>query len=249
MVEDLYTSGEYLNKQPNWHVGESPWKAREILRMMQRNNIVAHTICEIGCGAGEVLRQLQTKLPNDCTFWGYEISPQAFELCQTRANERLLFKLLDIREEEHVFFDLILVLDVLEHLEDYFSFLKMVKSKSTFKIFQIPMDLSVRSVLYGYLIEYRDLYGHLHYFTKETALRTLEDAGYTILDYFYTHESVVPIGIQPNETTGDPFTRVKRLVGKTKNEILKYSNRLFFCIHPDLAVRVTGRWRLMILAQ
>jgi len=34
------------------------------------------------------------------------------------------------------------------------------------------------------------LYAHLHYFSKETALRTLEDAGYEVLDYFYTPRSV-----------------------------------------------------------
>jgi len=34
MIEELYTSGEYLKKNPTWHVGESPWKAREIMRMM-----------------------------------------------------------------------------------------------------------------------------------------------------------------------------------------------------------------------
>jgi 2-polyprenyl-3-methyl-5-hydroxy-6-metoxy-1,4-benzoquinol methylase len=122
MSENLYISGEYLKKQPDWHVGESPWKAREIRRMIAQNNIVPKTICEVGCGAGEVLNQLQQTMEDDCTFWGYEISPQAFELCETRANEKLHFKLVDIREEEHAYFDLILVLDVLEHLEEYFSF-------------------------------------------------------------------------------------------------------------------------------
>jgi len=34
------------------------------------------------------------------------------------------------------------------------------------------------------------MYAHLHYFSKETALRTLEDAGYEVLDYFYTPRSV-----------------------------------------------------------
>jgi len=38
-----------------------------------------------------------------------------------RTNEGQNFKLMDTREEKDVFFDLILVLDVTEHLEDYFS--------------------------------------------------------------------------------------------------------------------------------
>ena len=31
--------------------------------------------------------------------------------------------------------------------------------------------------------------GHIHYFTKEIAFRTLIDTGYTIVDYFYTSAS------------------------------------------------------------
>src|SRR5438874_5172827 len=173
MLEELYTSGTYLEKNPTWHVGESPWKAREITRMMARNKILPKTVCEVGCGAGEVLRLLQGTMDPECVFWGYEISPQAFELCKSRANEKLHFKLLDIREEKDAFFDLILVMDVLEHMEDYFSLLRAIQQKSPYKIIHIPMDLSVRSVLRGYLLNYRRAYGHLHYFTKEIALQML----------------------------------------------------------------------------
>lgn len=42
--------------------------------------------------------------------------PQAFALCRGRANEWLHFKLADIRHEEGASFDLMLVMDVLEHL-------------------------------------------------------------------------------------------------------------------------------------
>ncbi len=91
MFKELYTSGEYLEKNPTWHVEESPWKAKQILRMMKQNSISPRTICEVGCGAGEVLKQLQERMDPACSFWGYEISPQAFELCKPRANEKLHF--------------------------------------------------------------------------------------------------------------------------------------------------------------
>jgi 2-polyprenyl-3-methyl-5-hydroxy-6-metoxy-1,4-benzoquinol methylase len=37
-------------------------------------------------------------------------------------------------KEEGAFFDLILILDVIEHVEDYFSFLRDLKSKSQYKL-------------------------------------------------------------------------------------------------------------------
>src|SRR5947209_19856147 len=119
-LEELYTSGEYFEKWPTWHAEESPWRAKQITRMIERNHLAAKTICEVGCGAGEILKQLQARMNDQSTFWGYEISPQAFKICQSRANERLHFKLADFTQEKDAFFDLILMIDVIEHVEDYF---------------------------------------------------------------------------------------------------------------------------------
>ena len=121
-LEEKYITGEYLEKNPTWHIEKSPWKVRHIMSMLKRHHLVRNTICEIGCGAGEVLRLLQLRMSEACTFWGYDVSPQAIEMCKKRANERLHFKLADIRQEQEGFFDLLLVLDVIEHLEDYLSF-------------------------------------------------------------------------------------------------------------------------------
>ena len=137
MIVNMYTTGEYLAKNPTWDVEDSPWKAKQILCMMARNKVMSETICEIGCGAGEILKQLQKHLDRQCTLWGYEISPQAFELSKSRANERLHFKLADIRQEDDTFFDLILIMDVIEHVEDYFSFLRDLKPKSQYKIIHL----------------------------------------------------------------------------------------------------------------
>src|SRR2546430_16681007 len=52
----LYLGGKYLVKNPAWHVKESLWKARQVLR---RNHVSSSTVWEAGCGAGEVLGQLQ----------------------------------------------------------------------------------------------------------------------------------------------------------------------------------------------
>ncbi len=180
-----YTDGAYLRKNPLWHAEESPFKVKQILRMLEKNRLQPNTICEVGCGAGEVLRLLQGKMEKGCRFWGYDISPQAMELCKSRTNEGLQFKLADLTREEDAFFDLLLVLDVFEHVEDYFGFLDGIRTKSDLKIFHIPLDLSVQAVLRKRgLLKRRELWGHLHYFTKETALETLKDVGYELLDYF-----------------------------------------------------------------
>jgi 2-polyprenyl-3-methyl-5-hydroxy-6-metoxy-1,4-benzoquinol methylase len=122
MAESLYTSGQYLEKNPTWHTEESPWKVGHLVPMLRRHHLVPQTICEVGCGAA--LARAQERMSDTCTLWGYDISPQVIKMCQGKANARLHFKLANIRQEPEVFFDLLLVLDVIEHLEDYFSFLE-----------------------------------------------------------------------------------------------------------------------------
>ena len=248
IFEDMYTQGDYLIKHPTWHIEESPWKVRYLLQLISRNALSPHTICEVGCGAGEILRLLQGHLDSQCHFWGYEISPQAYEMASKRANARLQFKLADIRDEPDAHFDLILVMDVLEHMENYFSLLRAIQPKSEYTIFHIPLDISARSVLRGHLLEYRTTYGHIHYFTKEIALQVLRDAGYNILDYCYTKESdftpsskLEPWGEAIRHPSRLPATIIRRGRRGAKRFVVRF-------LGDDMAERVFGEWRLMVLA-
>lgn len=228
---DLYTSGRYLEENPSWHAEHSGWKARHILKAMARHNLRPRTICEVGCGAGEILRELQAALPEDTEFFGYEISPQAFALCQTRANPRLHFFLEDITQKAEVCFDLILLIDLLEHLEDPYSFLRSLKPKSRYKILHFPLDLSVQAVLrVKPLLRLRKSVGHIQYFNKELALLLLRETGYELMDYFYTPTMI-------------------DLIGKSWTSRLgRLPRKLLFRLHPDLAARLLGGFSLLVLA-
>jgi SAM-dependent methyltransferase len=227
----LYVDGEYLARNPAWHTEESAWKARQVLRMLWHNRVAPKTVCDVGCGAGEVLKQLQQNLDKECVFWGYDISPQAIELAKARASEKVHFELGEARPDRDKFFDLILAMDVIEHLPDYFSFLRTLKVMGLHKIFHIPLDLSVQTVLRrNGLVKRREMYAHLHYFTKETALRTLSDAGYEVLDYFYTPRSI-DFGMTPGQL------------------LLKLPRKLLFAVHGDFTARLLGGFSLLVLAR
>ena len=147
MEEALYTSGHYMEMNPGWHVEESPWKAQQILRMLSRHRLSPRYIAEVGCGIGEVLRQLQQAMDAECRFAGYDISPQAIELAGSRANDRLHFYEVDLAREPlgdpPEQFDLLLFMDVVEHVEDYYSFLRALRPRSRYAIFHLPLEVSV----------------------------------------------------------------------------------------------------------
>jgi Methyltransferase domain len=136
--------------------------------------------------AGEVLNQLYAKMPDDIIFSGYEISEQAFQLATTREKSRLNFYLKDLIKEPQTF-DIVLVIDVIEHVSDFYGFLEKIREKGVYKMFHIPLDLSVQTVMRSKpILNGRKQVGHINYFTKETALAALADSGYTIIDCMYT---------------------------------------------------------------
>jgi len=228
----IYRDGRYLKNNPSWHIEESPFKVTQIRRMIRQQNLAPKTVCDVGCGAGLVLAELQPHLPPDCVCWGYDVSPHALTMSANRGNKNLRFRLRDIRTDEcDTFFDLLLMLDVFEHVEDYMGLVRAVRSKAKQKLFHIPLDLSVQAVVRrnGLLLR-RDHHAHLHYFTKETALRTLTDVGYTIVDHFYT-----PRCIELGDLLVQKIARIPR--------------KLAFAVSPDVTVRMLGGYSLMVLAE
>ena len=129
------------------------------------------------------------------------------------------------------YYDLLLCIDVFEHVRDYMGFIGEIKTKSHYKIFHIPLDISVSSILRGQLMYTRKQVGHLHYFTKETALETLKDVNYEIIDYYYTKS-------------------FSQLNSKTKiQKMINLLRQIIYYISPDLMARILGGCSLIVLAK
>jgi SAM-dependent methyltransferase len=228
--ESIYSNAEYLANNPTWHVEDSPWKAQKIYDILIRNNLKPSRIAEVGCGAGEILVQLKARLP-ESSFVGYELSGQAFELAQSRERAGVQYINANMLDEA-VHFDALLCIDVFEHVDDYIGFIKSLRSFADYKVFHIPLDLSVLSVARGAtLLDARRKVGHLHYFTKETALETIRYCGYEVID-----SNLTARGIDlPNSGLRTNLMKIPRI--------------LFSQVAPDFAARVLGGWSLMVLAK
>jgi SAM-dependent methyltransferase len=229
-TKSIYTDGSYLAKTGGtWHLEDSPFKARQVAKMLARHvEIKPNTICEIGCGAGGILAELQKMLSPNIAFTGYDISPQAHALSAQFSNPRCQFILGDAFAD-HSQYDLVLVMDVIEHVEDYFSFLRHTRQKGEWKLYHIPLDVHVFGTLRG--DNHWDTIGHLHLFTIETALKALQHTGHRVIDWIFTDGA---ISIPSKMFRG-------RIANLIRIPLSKFSAKL--------ASRILGGYSMLVLAK
>jgi hypothetical protein len=178
------------------------------------------------------LAHLQKAMPST-NFTGYDISPQAAQFWEEHnVGERLRFQLGDFHQTNRITYDVLLMLDVFEHVRDPFSFLENTRRHAAHFIFHIPLDLSASAVVRGNpLIYVRKKVGHLHYYTKDLALATLFDTGYEVLDWRYTGASLN----MPNRSLKTRFSALPR--------------RIAYAVDKDFGVRLLGGETLLVLAK
>ena len=235
MITERYVNGTYFEEAPNWHAEDSPWKAAQVSKILTRNRVNTRSITDIGCGVGVVLTELQRDLPEDASLMGFDVSPQAIALAKIKENKTLHFREGDFFQEDSTFQDVVLVLDVLEHVEDYLGFLEQIKGRAAWAVFHIPLDISVLGVLRGSqpMLYMREKFGHLHYFTKETALATLNSVGFAVVDHWYTDDLAIP-GAAPKS-----FVR----------QVYHYLRKCIFWLKPDLAVSLFNSFSMLVLVK
>ena len=72
-AENRYLDSTYLDLNPDWHREDALWKAKLIVAILKDHQIQSNSICDVGCGTGDILRCLRTSFPQS-TLFGYDIA-------------------------------------------------------------------------------------------------------------------------------------------------------------------------------
>lgn len=195
-----------------YYTHEVPWKVRQICKLLSENNVRPKTICDVGCGHGEVLSQLHAALGDDITYTGYDISPSLKKKWAERTNPHVTYICKDFLSDEN-FFDVICVVDVLEHVEDYMGFLRGIKGRAEYKVFAFPLEISVLKVIFAkYFGKSYERYGHFHFFSKESAEIALRHTGFEIVDSILAPASVYMAGKTSTVSRASSMLRIPRKI-------------------------------------
>lgn len=232
-MSNIYTNGQYLAATRTWHAEDSPWKAAQIHDIIRKNKIRPASVAEVGCGAGGILFDLSQREDFETVdFKGFDISQDAIDLAKQRNSDRVKYFCEDFfKSPEHP--DILLVIDVFEHIPDYLDFVSKCRSSAKYKIYHIPLDIHISSVLRDTFDETRYGIGHIHAFTQSSAIATLMDTGHEIIDQCYTNGAMGLYRHHPS---------FKRALANGPRWLLSQ-------ISVPLTARLLGGYSLLVLAK
>ena len=234
-----YTSGEYYQKNHHYHTEDAEFKWNNFLKILKKSNInfnEINSIVDVGCGSGKILFEAKKSnfFSEKCVYEGFDINPDAIKLAKKR-DENINFYNNDFINSEEKYSDLILASDVFEHIENSYEFLIKLKEKGNLFLFNIPLEISLFSMIRRKNI-FQDSYnqvGHLHFYTKKTAILLLESCGYKISRFIFVDN------------------RLKEL--KDKKDIKKFTiyvlQFLLGLISKNLACSIFEGYSLVVLAK
>lgn len=227
-MKEIYENGEYFKNNPTWDTEDSAWKAGKITNILNKNSVTFDTMADVGCGAGEVLGNLSKKY-TDSQFDGYEISPHAFDMASKITGDNINFYLQDFFASSDKKYDVVLLLDVFEHVQDPYIFLEEIKKRAKYTVFHIPLSANALNISRNGFINEKKQWGHLHFYSKDTALELLADTGYDVIDQAYTDFAF-------------------ELSTSRQDLLFNLGRRFLNMFSKDFSVRVFGGSSLLVLA-
>lgn len=163
------------------------WRHQVLLRQLERADRPIRTALEIGCGHGVVRELVERDL--DISVDGCDLNQRALQTARDGRGRLLVYNILDRNPALVEAYDLVLLMDVIEHLEDDLEFLKAalehVKPNGL-----VAINVPAHMVFYG---KYDEVAGHKRRYDIAQIESLFRQASVKPLSIVYWGFSLLPV--------------------------------------------------------
>jgi ubiquinone/menaquinone biosynthesis C-methylase UbiE len=237
MKNNIYTSGEYIRKNPTLDVEDTPWKLTKLLPLIDEfvrdSSLKEIKLLDVGGGAGLILKEISTylkKMNISVKKNALDLSKEMLQIQRENNPDINIIINGDISETslDNKSIDLVFMIDVLEHVPDAVKALKELSRISKYVIFKVPLE---NNLYYNFLNliktgglrrDITEKVGHINFYNFKELKKQIATHTGEILRYYFTN-------VFEYYLSKDYY---KRIVAKEK--ILYTLGKLAFAISPGL---------------
>jgi len=187
MEKYLYEDLNNLEKKHWWHISKRKYVLNIIKQNIDKKN---PKILDIGCGTGQNIKEL-SKIGD---VWGIDNSKEAIKYCKLKNIDHVKLGSSEKTGFSESFFDVITLLDVLEHVEEDTTLeeIKKVLKKDGFLIITVPAFKFLWS-------KWDEVLHHKRRYTKKSLIKALEKNGFKTvkINYLYSYLFLPVLLIRP----------------------------------------------------
>lgn len=177
------------------------WRFNAIKRAMMTIDMHSvRDVLDVGCGHGVFISQFSGVYPH-IAIAGCDLNPAALDMAHSAGIAVFSYDITSEQQELHRRYDLIFLLDVLEHIDDDTQFLRSL-AKHVRPGGNIVISVPAMSWLFG---PYDAASGHFRRYDRSGLVNVAERSGLTLLSTFFWGGCLVPIAAMRNlfMTSGD----------------------------------------------
>ncbi|MEM4396973.1 MAG: class I SAM-dependent methyltransferase [Candidatus Woesearchaeota archaeon] len=244
-INNFYSSNTYLSLHPNLHIEDTEFKFQKLIYILDNfisifSNKNEIKILDVGGGNGLILKKL-SKYINDkyqikVNKILLDLSPEILEI-QKRTNpdftQAVCGSITNTNFEDNSF-DLVLLIDVLEHIPEYVEALKEIKRISEYLLLKVPLEKNLLELIYNtltlgkrrkYLINH---YGHIHMFSSKYLIKTLNKYCGEIINLSYTNVFEFYCKSEFYKSNLHPIRKFFNMIGNIFYKISPYLTSVLF---------------------
>jgi len=243
----IYSDGTYISSNPSLHAEDSAYKMSYVVKLLEKVSLNRSqiNILDIGGGAGLLGKFVCEWFVNR----GYTVSAHALDLSEEmlelqKTNNPHIEKTFigDIAQLGEEVFDLVLMIDVIEHIENCEQFAHNLNKYTKYIIYNIPIEInffdSLRNIAMRnryYQIQTESL-GHIHFFSSQTAALFVKHHHKVIKKFFAGYASHFLLSSYP-----DYICQRKKLIRKIELIISDLLQKIMpfiarYCVQGSLFV-------------